>query len=128
MQSHVTKITIEHVQIAVADLFKLPLEEITLHCRKREIALPRPIAMFLASQLTDAPLAEIARQFGCKSHKIVSSAIVRIDEQRRTDVALDRVLQKLSETLKPTHEGLRLVDADQNSRGANQRDGSCCAG
>lgn len=115
------KITIEQVQIAVAEFFNLPLEEITLHCRKRVIALPRPIAMFLARQFTDASVGEITRQFSCKSHKIVRSSIARIAEQRRTDVALERVLRQISETLKPTYEALRMVDAAKNSYGADQR-------
>jgi chromosomal replication initiator protein len=111
------KITIEQIQIAVAEFFNLPLEEITLHCRKRVIALPRPIAMFLAKQFTDASVAEITRQFSCKSR----SSIARIAEQRRTDVALERVLRQISETLKPTYEALRIVSADKNSYGADQR-------
>jgi chromosomal replication initiator protein len=92
-------ITIEQIQIAVADFFNLPLEEVTLHSRQRVLTFPRPIAMFLARQFTGASLHEIARHFGCKSYKIVRSSIARIDEQRRTDAAMDRILRELTETL-----------------------------
>jgi hypothetical protein len=115
-------ITIGQIQVAVADFFNLSLEEVTLHSRKRVIALPRPIAMFLARQFTGASLHEIARHFSCKSYKIVRSSIAMINEQRRTDVALDRILRELSETLKLTHEAFRIVDAQKSSRGADQRD------
>jgi chromosomal replication initiator protein len=92
-------ITIEQIQIAVADFFNLSLEEVTLHSRTRVLTFPRPIAMFLARQFTGASLHEIARHFGCKSYKIVRSSIARIDEQRRTDAAMDRILRELTETL-----------------------------
>jgi hypothetical protein len=115
-------ITIEQIQIAVADFFNLSLEEVTLHSRKRVLAFPRPIAMFLARQFTGASLREIAQHFSCRSYKIVRSSIARIDEQRRTDVALDRILRELSETLTLTHEAFRIVDAHKSSRGAGQRD------
>jgi hypothetical protein len=36
-------------------------------------------------------------------------------------VALERVLRQISETLKPTYEALRIVSADKNSYGADQR-------
>jgi polyphosphate kinase len=115
-------ITIGQIQVAVADFFNLPLEEIRLHVRKPIITLPRPIAMFLTRQFTGASLHEIAGHFGCNSYKIVRSSIARIDEQRRTDVALDRILQELSETLKSRHEVCRLVDAHKNPRKAEHQD------
>jgi hypothetical protein len=120
------KITIEQIQVAVANFYNLPLEEVTVHSRKPVIALPRPIAMFLAREFTGASLREIAHRFECKSYKIVRSSIARIDEQRRTDEALDRALRGLSETLSPTHEALRILDAKTNSFGANKRDDGPC--
>ena len=115
-------ITIGQIQVAVADFFNLSLEEVKLHSRTRVIALPRPIAMFLARQFTGASLHEIARHFSCRSYKIVRSSIARIDEQRRTDVALDRILRELSEALKNTHEAFRIVDAHKGSRKADHQD------
>jgi chromosomal replication initiation ATPase DnaA len=61
-------VTIGQIQAAVADFFNLPLEEVMLHSGKRVIALPLPIAMFLARQFT-----------------IFRSSIAMIDEQRRSE-------------------------------------------
>jgi Bacterial dnaA protein helix-turn-helix len=118
------KVTIEQIQITVATFFNLPLEEITLYSKKRVLALPRPIAMFLARQFTNASLREIAQQFDCKSYKIVRSSIARIDEQRRTDAALNRSLLGLSESLKPMHETSRIGDIAKSSSGADRRNDS----
>ncbi len=115
-------VTIGQIQVAVANFFNLSLEEVTLHSRKRVIALPRPIAMFLARQFTSASLHEIARHFSCKSYKIVRSSIAMIDEQRRTDVALNRILREISEILTNTHQAFQIVDAHNSSGGENPQD------
>jgi Bacterial dnaA protein helix-turn-helix len=115
-------VTIGQIQIVVAEFFNLSLDEVLFHSRKRVIALPRPIAMFLARQFTGASLREIARLFSCGSYKIVRSSIARIDEQRRTDVALDRILRELSETLIRKHEGCRIVSQHRSRRKADHQD------
>ena len=55
--------------------------------------------MYLAKQMTEASLPEIGRQFGGKHHTTVMHSIAKIDEQRRTDKALNSTLTKLQETL-----------------------------
>jgi chromosomal replication initiator protein len=60
---------------------------------------PRQVAMYLAKQMTEASLPEIGRQFGGKHHTTVMHSIAKIDEQRRSDKDLNRLLNKLAETL-----------------------------
>ena len=60
---------------------------------------PRQIAMYLAKHLTDASLPEIGRQFGGKHHTTVLHSVDKIDTQRKTDKDLNRVLNKLTESL-----------------------------
>jgi chromosomal replication initiator protein len=55
--------------------------------------------MFLAKHLTDASLPEIGRQFGGKHHTTVLHSIEKIGEQRQADKDLNRMLNKLTETL-----------------------------
>jgi chromosomal replication initiator protein len=55
--------------------------------------------MYLAKQMTEASLPEIGRQFGNKHHTTVMHSNGKIDEQRRTDKDLHRMLSKLSEML-----------------------------
>jgi chromosomal replication initiator protein len=65
----------------------------------RSVVVPRQIAMYLAKQLTDASLPEIGRQFGNKHHTTVMHSIAKIDEQRRADKDLHRMLNKLMDML-----------------------------
>jgi len=44
-------------------------------------------------------LPEIGRQFGGKHHTTVMHSIAKIEEQRRSDKDLNRMINKLQETL-----------------------------
>jgi chromosomal replication initiator protein len=55
--------------------------------------------MYLSKRLTDSSLPEIGRQFGGKHHTTVLHSIDKIEECRKTDKDLNRVINKLTETL-----------------------------
>jgi chromosomal replication initiator protein len=55
--------------------------------------------MYLAKHLTDASLPEIGRQFGGKHHTTVLHSVDKIEQQRKTDKDLNRMLNKLTEGL-----------------------------
>jgi len=95
----VRKITIESIQRAVAEQFGMKVSDLKQKNNSRNVVVPRQIAMYLAKQMTEASLPEIGRQFGNKHHTTVMHSIGKIDEQRRTDKDLHRMLNKLQEML-----------------------------
>jgi chromosomal replication initiator protein len=95
----VRKISIEAIQRAVAEQFGMRVADLKQKNNSRNVVVPRQIAMYLAKQLTDASLPEIGRQFGNKHHTTVMHSINKIDEQRRADKDLHRVLNKLQDVL-----------------------------
>jgi chromosomal replication initiator protein len=99
IDSQARKVTIEAIQKAVAEQFGLRLPEIKAKNNSRAIVYPRQIAMYLAKQLTEASLPEIGRQFGGKHHTTVLHSVEKIEEARKTDKDLNRLLNKLTETL-----------------------------
>lgn len=99
IDSQARKITIDAIQKAVAEQFGLRVAEIKAKSNSRAIVFPRQIAMFLAKQMTEASLPEIGRQFGGKHHTTVMHSVDKIDEQRQSDKDLNRLLNKLTETL-----------------------------
>ena len=99
IDTQVRKITIEAIQRATAEHFGMKISELKQKNNSRQIVVPRQIAMYLAKQMTEASLPEIGRQFGGKHHTTVMHSIAKIDEQRRSDKALNSTLTKLSETL-----------------------------
>ena len=99
IDSQARKISIDAIQKAVAEQFGLRTPEIKQKNNSRSIVVPRQIAMYLAKQMTEASLPEIGRQFGGKHHTTVMHSIAKIDEQRRADKDLNRLINKLTETL-----------------------------
>ncbi len=99
IDSQIRKISIESIQKAVSEQFGLRVAEIKAKNNSRVIVFPRQIAMYMAKHLTDASLPEIGRQFGGKHHTTVLHSVDKIEQLRKTDKDLNRVLNKLIETL-----------------------------
>ena len=75
------------------------LVEIKAKNNSRAIVYPRQIAMYLAKHLTEASLPEIGRQFGGKHHTTVLHSVDKIEETRKNDKDLNRLVNKLTEQL-----------------------------
>jgi len=99
IDNQLRKVTIESIQRAVSEQFGLRTGEIKAKNNSRQIVYPRQVAMYLAKHLTDASLPEIGRQFGGKHHTTVLHSVEKIDELRKRDKDLNRMLNKLTETL-----------------------------
>src|SRR6202165_3718318 len=99
IDSQARKVTIESIQKAVAEQFGLRLVEIKAKNNSRAIVYPRQIAMYLAKHLTEASLPEIGRQFGGKHHTTVLHSVDKIEQTRKADKDLNRLLSKLTEQL-----------------------------
>ena len=99
IEAQVRKVSVEAIQKIVAEQFGLRVTEIKAKNNSRAIVFPRQIAMYLAKQMTDSSLPEIGRQFGGKHHTTVLHSIDKIEEQRKTDKDLNRLLNKVSEML-----------------------------
>jgi chromosomal replication initiator protein len=93
------RVTIDSVQKAVAEHFVLKQAQLKEKSNTRAIAYPRQVAMYLVKELTTASLPEIGRAFGGKHHTTVLHSINKIDKLRETDVDLNRLLHKLSDSL-----------------------------
>jgi chromosomal replication initiator protein len=93
------RVSIENVQRAVCREFGLSLPQLKAKDNSRGISYPRQIAMFLAKELTPASLPQIGREFGGKHHTTVLHSINKIAELRETDRDLNRLLNKLRDSL-----------------------------
>ena len=99
IDTQVRKITIEAIQRAVADQFGMRVTELKQKNNSRSVVVPRQIAMYLAKQMTEASLPEIGRQFGNKHHTTVMHSISKIEDHRRADKDLNRMITALQEEL-----------------------------
>jgi chromosomal replication initiator protein len=99
IEAQVRKVTVEAVQKVVAEQLGLRVIELKSKNNSRAIVVPRQIAMYLTKQLTDCSLPEIGRQFGGKHHTTVLHSVAKIENQRKADKDLNRMLVKLTEML-----------------------------
>ncbi|MCI0349042.1 MAG: chromosomal replication initiator protein DnaA [Acidobacteriales bacterium] len=99
IEAQTRKITIDAIQKSVAEQFGLRVPEIKAKNNARAVVYPRQIAMYLSKHLTEASLPEIGRQFGGKHHTTVLHSVEKIEESRKSDKDLNRLLNKLTENL-----------------------------
>jgi chromosomal replication initiator protein len=89
------RITIEAVQKAVAEKYLLKLSQLKEKSNRKEIVVPRQVAMYLVKELTKASLPEIGRAFGGKHHTTVIHSITRIAEQKAKDPDLNKLINSV---------------------------------
>ena len=93
------RISIENVQRAVCQEFGLTLPQLRSKNNSHSISYPRQIAMYLAKELTTASLPQIGREFGGKHHTTVLHSINKITGLRESDRDLNRLLNKVRDSL-----------------------------
>ncbi len=87
------------IQETVASEFGLQVADLTHHCRKQSIAMPRQIAMYLTRRLTACSLKFIGMQFGSRHHTTVLHAHQKISCWRKVDRTVSRQLDRLEDKL-----------------------------
>jgi chromosomal replication initiator protein len=89
------RITIDSIQKAVAERFAIKPAQLKEKSNRKEIVLPRQVAMYLVKELTLASLPEIGRAFGGKHHTTVIHSINKIEAQRNDDPDLNKMINSL---------------------------------
>lgn len=92
--------TSEIVRIVAAFFGKRP-EALATRSRRRDVLIPRQLAMYLAHRYTDASFAEIGRSLG-RDHPSVRNAIERIERLVLENAPLRYQVEALSERVDQT--------------------------
>ncbi len=77
----IAPLTIEEIKQVVSKYFHLRADELCETTRRANIVEPRQIAMFLAKEYTQTPLAAIGQQLGRKSHSTVLHATKAVKDR-----------------------------------------------
>ena len=81
-------IDVNLVKRTVCEYYMVDMQELTGPSRRREIALPRQVAMYLTRELTGLSLPQIGLAFGNRDHTTVMHAISQIDTGVKTNSGL----------------------------------------
>jgi chromosomal replication initiator protein len=95
-----THLSPEEILKAVADHYSLKLEELRGAGRRKEVVIPRQIAMYLIREMTHASLPEIGQFFDGRDHTTVLYAIQKIQESIDTETTLQQALKSIKERLR----------------------------
>lgn len=92
------EITIETIQRLICKYYKLSMEELLSRSRKRSIAQPRQIAMYLARRYTDRSFQTIGRSFN-RYHATTLHAIGTVERLIREQGAVQKQVEFLTRRL-----------------------------
>jgi chromosomal replication initiator protein len=92
-------LSLDLIQKAVAEYFKISLSDLCSRGRKRTIARPRQIAMTLSKELTQHSLPEIGSAFGGRDHTTVIYSCKTISKLKNADQQLSEDYSNLLKRL-----------------------------
>lgn len=93
------RITIDSIQKMTADKYNIKQAQLKEKSNAKDIVRPRQVAMYLVKELTQASLPEIGRAFGNKHHTTVIHSIRKIEDLRKTDPELNKIINSLIDSL-----------------------------
>ncbi len=97
--AHRKSCTIQDIQTAVAEYYKISVQDIESKCRQRYIVRPRQMAITLAKELTQQSLASIGNAFGGRDRTTIMHSCKTIHSLKATDPELRLDYQKLMRLL-----------------------------
>lgn len=93
-------INIPYIQQVVCEYFGIERNELLSKSRKRDIALPRQLAMYFSKEYTNATFAKIGEEMGGKDHSTVMYAYETIKGFSKNDKEVKRYIQEIKERMK----------------------------
>ncbi len=93
------KVTVEGILKSVSSMFNVRVQDLRGSTRKKEVAFPRQVAMYLAKELINESLMKLASSFGGKTHSTLLHSWNKIKKQLETDETLRRQIQMTKQNL-----------------------------
>ena len=92
-------ITVELIQEAVGRYYRVDIDQMRSRSKRRDIYLPRQVAMYLCRKLTNESLEAIGRAFN-KRHASVIYSIANMEKRMREDSRIAHQVEFLAEKVK----------------------------
>lgn len=93
-------ITIDTIQKVVSNYYNISVDDLKSDTRKKTVAIPRHIAIYLSRQLTEYSLMEIGEEFGGRDHTTIMNSINKIESQQKIDFVINDILKTLEKQIK----------------------------
>ncbi len=93
-------LNIDYIQKTVASYFGIKVADLKSKKRKKVVAYPRQVAMYLARELTRESYPEIGHKFGGKDHSTVIHAVTKISDLIKTDPYTKNTVEAITSSLR----------------------------
>jgi chromosomal replication initiator protein len=93
-------VSVDFIQKTVSEYFKVNLESLKSKIKKREIVIPRQVAMYFCKRYTQLTLALIGENFGGRDHSTVIHALESVEDMMKTDANFKLSVDELGKKLK----------------------------
>ncbi len=101
MESHRdTRISVDQIQKAVSEYFKVMPQELKGKRRTSDVTLPRQVAMFICREITGLSLPVIGMEFGGRDHTTVLHSCKKIADLMERDRHIQAVVSEIKATLR----------------------------
>jgi|OM-RGC.v1.002041957 chromosomal replication initiator protein len=89
------EISLKLIKTTVSSEFGVDEELLLSSSRKKQVALARQVAMYLAKRIGNYPYTQIAAAFNRDDHTTVLHAVRKVEELRKRDEKINQLLEKL---------------------------------
>jgi chromosomal replication initiator protein len=93
-------VSVDYIQKTVADYFKLDVESLKAKVKKREIVVPRQVAIYLCKRYTQLTLSVIGQNFGGRDHSTIIHALQSVEDMMETDAGFKAQVDELNKKIK----------------------------
>jgi chromosomal replication initiator protein len=94
------RISVRFIQEKVAEAFNMSPNQLSAHTRKREVVLPRSVAMYLCKKWTKQSLRTIGLDFGGRDYSTVIHASRKVEADQSTNKELKSKIDSIESVLK----------------------------
>ncbi|NLP02790.1 MAG: chromosomal replication initiator protein DnaA [Fibrobacter sp.] len=95
------KVSVKYIQQKTAEAFGISPNQLSAHTRKRDVSLPRSVAMYLCKKWTKQSLRSIGLDFGGRDYSTVIHSFKKIEANLKENQDLRQKVEMIEEQIKP---------------------------
>ena len=92
-------LTIDDILDRVCRTYEVTPNAVKGRSRKKELVVPRQLAMYIANKYTNIPVTRIGKLIGSRDHSTVLHSISKVEEMLKTDKSFAEAVKRIEDAL-----------------------------
>ena len=93
-------LTLNDIVQTVCDFYHVTTDAVNGKCRKRELVVPRQVAMYMVQKYIRMPASRIGKLVGGRDHSTVLHSCAQVEQRMKTDADFCKQLQAIEQAFK----------------------------